>query len=407
MEYTIFTKKDKGEARMESLLQRDQSKRVQREKRKHKVTLAFTVTLCTIAAIALFAYIVNSIINKEYHSYKVMTSNERQDSNSVQYKSYQGMILKYSHDGASGITPEGEILWNGSYEMNNPVAGACGEYVIIGDVGGKEAYVYNGSNSGTLIEETLPITQVEIAKQGVAALVVEDTDSNEIHIYNPFDSSNSLLFTIPTNVKEDGYPVDISLSEDGKKLVTSFLGVNNGTMQNKVTFYNLGDVGKTKSNFIVGGVDMGQELCPNVEFVNNETVCIYGEKGFLLYSMQELPDKIYNETFDNSIKSVMSNDKYIGFILDNNTLLIYDLSGKKVLEEEIDYEYDEVYFSDRDIIFTSDLSCRIMRFNGEVKWDYTFNKNIAYLLPTEEKNQYVIIDDVNIEQVKLSGERES
>ncbi|MFA9465153.1 MAG: DUF5711 family protein [Velocimicrobium sp.] len=392
---------------MESLSQRNHSKRVNREKRKHKVTMAFTVTLCTIAAIALFAYIINGFINKVYYSYKVLASYERQDSNSVQYKVYQGKILKYSRDGASGITLNDGILWNGSYEMNNPVAKTCGDYVVIGDVGGKEAYVYNGTDSGTPIEETLPIIQVDVAKQGVIAVALEDTESNEIHIYNPYDSGNTLLFKIPTNVGEDGYPVDISLSEDGQKLVTSYLGINNGVMQNKVTFYNFGEVGETKTNFIVGGLDMGQELCPDVEFVNNDTICLYGEQGFMLYSMQEIPDQVCKIAFDNTIKNAMSNRKYIGFVLDDNTLVVYDLTGKKVLEQNIDYEYDEVYFSENEIIFTSDLSCRLMRFNGEVKWDYTFNKNIAYLLPAKEKNQYIIIDDVNIEKVKLSEEKES
>lgn len=391
---------------MESLLQRDQSKRVQKEKRKHKMTMAFTVTLCTIAAIALFAYIINSFINKEYHSYKIMETNKRQDSNSVQYDSYQGILLKYSHDGASGITPQGEILWNGSYEMNNPAAKTCGSYVIVGDIGGKEAYVYNGTNSGTLIEETLPILQVDIAKQGVAAVVLEDADSNEIHVYNPFDSANSLLFTIPTNVKEDGYPVDISLSSDGKKLVTSFLGINNGTMQNKITFYNLGDIGRTNANFVVGGVDLGQELSPGVQFIGSDTVCIYGESSFMLYTMQEIPEQVAKVDFDAAVKSVMSNDRYLGFILEDNTLLVYDLTGKKVLEQKITYEYDKVYFSEKEIIFTSDLSCLIMRFNGEIKWNYTFNKKIDYLLPTAEKNQYVLVDEINIEHIKLSGEKE-
>lgn len=407
MEYTIFTKKDKGVARMENLLQRDQSKRLEHEKRRHKMSMAFTVTLCTIAAIALFAYIVNSILNKEYYSYKVISSNERQDSNSVQYKSYQGKLLKFSRDGASGIKPGGEILWNGSYELNNPVAETCGDYVIIGDIGGKEAYVYNGTDSGILIEETLPIVQVDIAKQGVAAVVVEDANSDEIHIYNPFNAEKTLLFTIPTNVREDGYPVDIAMSEDGKKLVTSYMGINNGVMQTKVTFYNLGEVGKTKVNFIVGGIDMGQTLCPSVDFITNEVVALYEEQGFMLYSMQEIPDEIYKENFDTPIKSTMSNDNYIGFILEDNTLLIYDLSGKKILEQSIDVEYDDVYFSNKEIIFTSDLSCTMLRFNGELKWEYSFDKNMEYLFPINEKNQYLIIDDVNIKQVKLSEEKKS
>lgn len=390
----------------ESLLQRDQSKRMQKEKRKHKMTMAFTVTLCTIAAIALFAYIINSFINKEYHSYKILETNKRQDSNSVQYSSYQGIILKYSRDGASGITPKGDILWNGSYEMNNPAAKTRGDYVIIGDIGGKEAYVYNGANSGVPIEETLPILQVDVARQGVAAVVVEDADSNEIHIYNPFDTAKPHLLTIPTNVGGDGYPVDISLSADGKKLVTSFIGVKNGTMENKITFYNLGDIGGNYTNNIVGGFNLEQELFPSVRFIGSDTVCIYGEKGFILYTMPELPEQIAKVDFDSAIKSVMENDKYLGFILEDNTLLVYDLAGKKILEQGITYEYDNVSFSQNEIMFTSDLSCLLMRFNGEIKWDYTFNKKMDYLLPTTEKDEYILIDETNIEHIKLSGEKE-
>ncbi|MEG2441584.1 MAG: DUF5711 family protein [Acetivibrio sp.] len=387
---------------MDSLSRRNEDKRFKEQKRRHKVTMAFTVTLCTFAAVALFIYIVNGLINKTYNSYEVMTTSPRQDSNSVQYRSYQGMLLKYSRDGASGISPEGEILWNGSYEMNNPVVDTCGDYVIIGDVGGKESYVYNGSNSGVMLEETLPISQVDIAEQGVSAVVLDDAKSNEIHIYNAFDTGNSLLLTIPTNVSKDGYPVDITLSPDGQKLVTSYLGVNNGVTQNKVTFYNFGAVGKDKVNFIVGGIDMGQELCPQVEFINNETICIYGEQSFRIYSMQELPEEIYNEKFDSAVKSVMSNDKYLGFILEDSTMLVYDLKGKKVLKKTLEEEYDDVKFTKNEILFTSDLSCQLMRFNGEIKWDYTFDKNIKYIFETKEKDQFVFINDVNMEKGKLS-----
>lgn len=393
---------------MDSLSQRNESKRIEKETKRHKVTLAFTITLCTIAAIGLFIYIVNGFVNKVFSSYEAVKTTERQDSNSVQYKSYNNILLKYSRDGASGIGADGEIKWNGSYEMNNPFAAVCGEYVIIGDVGGKEAYVYNGTDSGKLIEETNPIIQTEVAKQGVAAVVVEAAESNEIHIYNPYGSTE-LLFNIPTNVKEDGYPIDISLSPDGKKLVTSYVGIHNGVIQGKVTFYNLGDVGKNNmNNYIVGGIDLEQELCPKIEFIDNDTVCIYGENSFRIYSMPEVPEEIYSETFDNELKSIMHNQKYLGFILgsfekeEKYTLQVYDLSGKTVLKKSLEFDYDAVEFTNNEIVFLSDLSCVMMRFNGEVKWDYTFDKNVEHIFPASEKNQFILIDDTNIQQIKLS-----
>ncbi|MDK2809051.1 MAG: hypothetical protein PWP24_1788 [Clostridiales bacterium] len=392
---------------MESMSKRNNEKRVANETRKHKLTMAFTVTLCIIAAIAIFAYIINGIINKKYNSYQMLSTTARQDSNSVHYQGFAGNILKYSRDGASLLTPDGEVVWNGSYEMNNPRAATEGTYAIVADVGGKEAYVYNGGDSGTEIEETLPILMADVSSQGVAALALEDAKSNEIHIYNPYATGDKLLFKIPTNVSEDGYPVDFSLSEDGKKLITSFLFLNNGVMQSKITFYNFGAVGETHTNFIVGSKVLDKQVCPKVDFLNADTICVYKEQGFMLYSMEETPDKVCDIDLEQPIKSTFHNQKQIGFVLEDNTLLLYNMQGKKLLEKELSFDYDEVTCSDREIIFKADLSCKLMQFNGELKWDYRFDKGIRYFLATQKKNQFVVIDDVNIEKIKLTGDKES
>lgn len=395
---------------MESLSEREQEKRVERTKRKHKITMICTVTICTIAAVLLFVYIINSFINHRYSGYKEISSVKREDSNSVQYKSYNGKILKFSRDGASGIGNDGKAIWNGSYEMNNPSADICNDYVVIGDIGGKEAYVYNGSDSGVEITEVLPITQVKIAGQGVTAVSVENGNSDEIHIYNPYASENPLLVKIPTNVSEDGYPIDFDISFDGKKLVTSYIHVKNGISANKVTFYNFDDVGKDKVNYIVGSVNMEQEICPKIEFINNETVCLYGENSFALYSMQELPEKICREDFKQDVKSIMHNKKYLGFVLENGDkeakyrLLVYDLSGKKVSDLLLDYDYNEILFSEHEIILYSDRSVRMLRFNGQIKFDYSFDKKIDYIFPTSNKKNYLFIDENKIELIKLAGE---
>ncbi len=394
---------------MESLLERNDNKQYEREKKKHKRTMLFTVVICTIAAISLFVYILNSIVNKYYTSYEVLISNERQDSNSVRYEEYENGILKYSRDGAAGMDANGNILWNGSYDMNNPQADSCGNYVVIGDIGGKEWYVYNGTNSGTKYEETLSIVQVQVSRQGIVAVVLEDKDSNEIHIYNPYDSSEPLLANIPTNVSEDGYPMDISISEDGKKVVTSYFRVADGVAESRVSFYNFDEVGQDKVNRIVGGAEFEETLVHKVEFINNEIVCILKEDGFALYSMTELPEEILTETFEKEIKSAILSQNTIGFILDgyeeggSKELVLYNLSGRKTLTKQISYEYDRVYMSGEEIVFLSDLEGVILRDTGSEKFHYNFPKRIDYIFTTNEKNTYIFIDEINIEKIKLTG----
>ena len=394
---------------MESLLERNDSKQYEKEQKRQKKTIIFTVAICTVAAIFLFVYILNSIINKFYTNYEVLVSNGRQDSNSVQYMEYENGVLKYSRDGAAGMDAEGNILWNGSYDMNNPQADVCGKYVVVGDIGGKEWYIYNGVDSGTKYAETLSIVQVQVSQQGVVAVVLEDKDSNEIHIYNPYDTSQPLLAKIPTNVTEDGYPMDISISNDGRKLVTTYFYVNNGTGESRVSFYNFDEVGKDKVNRIVGGIEFGEILVHKVEFVNNNTVCILTENGFALYSMEELPEEILTESFEKEIKSVMIGKNHIGFILDgygetgNQELVLYNLSGKKMLSKQTEYEYDRVFMTGEDIVFLSDLEGIILRDSGSEKFHYNFSKRMDYIFAVSEKNTYIFIDEVNIEKIKLTG----
>lgn len=377
-------------------------KRLEKEKKKHKRAVIFTTVFAVFATAAFGGYVVNSLVNKEYTAYETISSVPRKDSNTVKYTPYHnGAILKYTRDGASALDAAGNILWNGSYEFNNPEADICGQYVVIADIGGKEAYVFNGSDSGIRITTLLPILEAEVAGQGVVALVLEDTDSNEIQLINPLENENSLLVKIPTNASTDGYPVDISISNDGKKLVTSYVTTEGGKLKNKVTFYNFGEIGKDKVNNIVGGIDYGENVTARVEFLNNDTICLMQQKSLVLYSMPELPEETAVLEADTDISSVLYNTDTIGYVADNR-LFLAGFNGSKKLEMPIDWEYDKAELINEDIIFRSELSCHVLRMGGSVKLSCSFDKNILYMFPTEKKDKYIFIDENNIEEVKLT-----
>lgn len=66
---------------------------------------------------------------------------------------------------------------------------------------------------------------IKVASQGVVAVVLEDSGSNVVSLYNPYSSDEKLLVEVPSNVSEDGYPIDIALSADAKSLVTVYLAI--------------------------------------------------------------------------------------------------------------------------------------------------------------------------------------
>ena len=397
---------------MASLSERSEQKRYEEKKRRNKRTKKILAIGTVVAAIAFVLFYVFFQMNRTYGSYTVVNSTKRTDSNSVKYISYNGKILKYSKDGASGMKPNGEILWNGSYDFKNPMAVTCGEYVAIADIGAKEIYIFNGKDSGTKLTVQASIEQIAVANQGVIAAVLEEDDEAKINIYDPYSATEQLKVSISTSTDSDGYPVAIALSPDGLKLVTSYINISNGVLQSSVNFYNFDEVGQCCVDSIVGSRPMDKELVANIDFINSDTVCAYTENGFKLYQMQEVPKDITEITLENGIKSICHNDKYIGVVLENTEgldepfiLHIYDTTGKLVLEKKVDYDYDKVEMGEDEIIFYSERSCNIVRTRGSEKLDCTFENEITNFFPVGHSDNYVIIDGENMNEIRLTGRK--
>ncbi|MGB8452679.1 MAG: DUF5711 family protein [Anaerocolumna sp.] len=373
-------------------------------KRKHKQIVTVITVILVFAAIGFIYFTVNSILHKNYASYQVIHKTERKDSNSAQYDSYGTGVVRYSRDGAMAMDGAGNLLWNGTFEMKDPIADVCDKYAVISDRGYKTLQVFNGEGGMATINVPNPIIKSEIANQGVVAVLMDGDGVNYVKVYS--EEGKELVGTRTVNAN-DGFPIDLSLSNDGRKLVTSYISISSGKVQSKITFYNFGGVGQNYVDQVVGAFDYGQTIFPKIEFVNNNTVCAFGDDSFSLFSMDQTPKEIYKETFKTEIKSIFYSDKYVGFVLndgdENNKyrILLYDLKGKVILNKTMNYDYDKIFISGEDIILHSNLDWIIIRTNGKEKFHYTFENDISYILPVNNIDKYIVIDNINMEEVKL------
>ncbi|MCR5793325.1 MAG: DUF5711 family protein [Lachnospiraceae bacterium] len=394
---------------MENHLEQQEQQRIAKEKRKVIIKRSITAAICLTAAVLLFVYIIRNYVEKCFGGYEVLASTERQDSSNAEYKSYNGNVLKISRDGAVAIGADGTLLWNGSYDYNSPQVDQCGNYVVIGDIGTKYLTVYNGNDSGTQMDMNYPIVQAEVSSKGIVAAVLTENASNTIQICDPYDNTQSLRVEIPTNVSVDGYPVDIALSPDGQKLITSYLTSESNALNSNVTFYNFDKVGQDKVNRIVGANNYKGKMIPKVEWINEDTACVFGEDFFTIYDMPELPKEVCTEEFKTTIKSIMYSEKYIGVVVEGEDnkegiLHVYNTSGREILSKAIDFEYSEVEMYGDEIYFRSALESHIWKVNGKVKLNYKSSTSIDYIFPTEGKNNYIFLQGKKILKVRLSGD---
>jgi hypothetical protein len=379
-------------------------------KRKHKQRVIILTLMLLFIVLGVAAFVVNQILHKDYTTYQVIHSTEREDSNSARYQSYGTGVFRYSKDGAMAMDGAGTLLWNGTYEMKDPIVDICNKFVVVSDRGYESIQIFDGEGGMATINVLNPIIKVVVAEQGVVAVLMEGIEANYIELYS---LEGQLLVDSRTTTEKDGCPIDIALSNDGKKLVTSYIYINNGAVQNKLTFYNFGGVGQNYVSRVAGGFDYGQTLIPDVEFLTNNTVCAFGDDKFSLYSMTEQPELLYEETFTEEIKSTFHNDKYVGFVLNNADgedkyrVLVYDLKGEKVTDKMMNYDYDTIVLSGEELILYSNLEWIILKINGVEKFHYTFETDISYIFPVNNYDKYILIDTINMSEVLLTEAKDT
>lgn len=381
------------------------NKEKQKSEGKRRSGMRIVAAIAVVIAVAVVVY----FLNKEYKGYKVVESNETNYENTANYIQYSGNLLKYTPDGVSYIDANGNTVWSAGINMKMPMAVASGNYAVVADMSGNTVCIF--SNEGQVSSLTMPYTicDVDIASQGAFAVVLESDETNYINLY---DKKGDIVYEIQTTIDKSGYPLDITISEDGNKLFTSYLNIGASSVENSLAAYNFGDVGQnSNADRMVGGYKFEAQVVPKVEFVDNDTVVAFGTDMISIYSMKEKPSSKAKIEFDSEIRSVFYNEKYIGVIQEipgENTehlytIKVYDLNGNLEFNDYIDFNYDNVYAADKEIIITGGSDCKIYRKNGSVKFEGTLTGKITSMVPSGNLLEYVVVYDNATEIIKLKS----
>ncbi len=384
---------------------REQAVRDYKSRKKRVRRIRITVILALIIALAIGGSIyLYSLLNKSYKSCEVINSSENVIESDTGFIGYQSAVVRYSKDGAEAIDKDGKRLWNGSYEMDKPIADTCGKYAVIADQGGKSIEIYNEKGSAGRITTMYKIVKVRIASQGVVAVLMEEDDTNYITLY---DKDGTVLVDQATGTAEDGYPIDIALSEDGQKLITDYLSIKGGKMVGVISFFNFGEVGQNWTDGFMGAFTFEDLVVPRVAFNDNDTVCAFKDNGFMVFEYKEQPKLVFEQNFEEKIQSVLYNKANAGVVLEEGDggyrkLILYDLQGKKSLEKKLDFNFSHIEMTDEEIIMNDNMSCIILKPNGRVKFNHTFDTGISALIPINNLDRYILVSDSKISQIALT-----
>lgn len=363
----------------------------------------------TCMAVVLVLLIITAVYfyfqSKVYSKYEVIDSVKREDSSGTQFVSFAGNILKYGKDGATCIDEKNQLIWNQTYEMQSPMIDICENYVAIAEKKGNKIYIMNTKGKSGEIETTMPIQRVQIANQGTVAILMEQEGTGYLQLY---DKEGDFLAEGEVHTENSGYPLDIALSEDGRKMAVSQLNMNEGTVKNTITFYNFGSVGQNEIDNIVGAYSYSDVIFPKVEFLTNDVMVAFGDEKVMIFEGTQKPQVKKEIALKQEVHSIFYNEAYIGIVFNNENeknpykISVYNLRGTEEMTQNLDMEYDEINFLQNDeICVRNELECSIYNLKGKRKFHSNFEKNIWKVFSTKNSIEYIFMMDEETQKVRL------
>lgn len=374
--------------------------------RKHRRNVLLVSLGVALAAIVVIIAAILMLDGRTYSDYTVISSVNRDDTESAKYEAFNGGYIRYSDDGAAYYNIKGNAVWNQTFSMQNPQIKVCDEWVAIGDINGSTIYIFDTKGMIGSVDTSLSISQIEVAHQGIVAAVLEDSTANYINLYN---TDGNKIYTVKTTLAGDGYPMDISISEDATKLIASYLYVNGDSIKTNVVFYNFSEVGQNETERVVGGFNhYDSTIVGDVQFIDSTTAVAIGENVMSIYQIKEYPSLQKEIELDNGIERVFFSSKYIGIVSDDSEsgnlykLTVYDTNAKKVCETTFNTQYDDIRFDGKSVIMSSATEFSLVNLKGKVLTRLDVDLPIEGILPTNNRGRYIMVNSKYVQDIKLN-----
>lgn len=364
------------------------------------------IILITVAIVAAVTGLIIYSRVRVFRGYRIVSSVERSDDAATEYVRLKNRILKCNPNGVTCVNDSDEVQWNVTFTMQSPIVDVCDSKVVVGDQRGNEVYVFdkNGVIGHFEVEHTL--TKVRVANQGVVAAVLEDGEVTWVNVY---DSQGELLVKNRTSMNETGYPVDIDLSADGKKLMVSYLGMNNNDVQSRVVFYNFSSIGQSEADYLVSSAEYESSVVPEVCFLDGNYSVAFKDNGMVFFSGRQVPQQSAEVTVEQEIISAFHNEKYVGIITLSDEeeqkhkykLQVFRSNGNKCGTKYFDMEYTDVSVSGKEILMHNSTEIEVYGIDGRKKASVKYEKPIVDIMKIKGLRKYDVFTVESTDRIKI------
>ena len=376
---------------------------LQQKLRRHRRNIILALAgIFTAAGLGVAAFLIYQQL-RQYTDYEVVSAVEIEAGNTSTYLPFDDALLCCSADGISCHTRKG-LAWSQAYEMKHITMDVCQQTIAVGDVGTNEVLICGSEGKLGEITTANPIVRISVSRQGVVAAL---TQGDEVGYIEVISAEGENLVTIKAVMNGNGYPVALTLSEDGTKLAVSYLGVSGGVIQSRVVFYNFGEVGKNEVDRMVGGFNQYTDmLVPEVQFLDNDHAVAAADHMLSFYEMKQKPSLTTEIEISQEIVKTFSGDGCIGVVTERSQeenpyhMALYSAEGELLCEASMDTLFDTYAIGEKQIYMYSAGKCMVYSRSGRLRFSCTFEEEIHQMIAIGKKD-YVLVKNDMLEYITL------
>ena len=177
-------------------------------------------------------------------------------------------------------------------------------------------------------------------------MVLENGQENYINLY---DSMGNIRVERRTLFKNDGYPIDVAMTDDGTHMMTSHLDVSEHMVESIVTFLDYSSIGDEFEDKIIGHERLSDTMASELIFIDVTKAVVVGDNQLNFYTIDRTPS-LLNEV------PVLAEINYVA-ATENEVIISY---GQALLPEGENQAYSVVVYSDNGVVKEQH------QFDGEV-----------------------------------------
>ena len=354
----------------------------------------------TIAAALIGLWIYNRA--HTFDQYRILARAEKNDVEGTLYERLGNSVIKYSHDGIFCVNLSNETQWSAAYDMQTPISDICEGVMVIAEQQGKQVYVLNEKGLLGSFETSMNIRKIQTASNGVTAVVEDDEEVDWIEL---FSADGSQIASVRASLEDSGFPLDIALSPNGKRLTVSYLTQENGVLTGKLSFYDFSS--SSEDRHLMLSLSYPDTIFPDVFYADGMVPVAVGDNCFVVFDSSKKPSEKVKVPIVNEILSCFHDGENIGFIFDSGetdtkyVMDVYNFSGKRTMQTPCSFDYTGVQIADGEIFLYDASNLTIYRTSGRKKLSVNYEREVKYFGPLKGLRRYLVITRDSMDQIRI------